>query len=401
MLRTGRIGLSFMYNLLTGEKSENKNIEHDNLLTNIHRLQALRKTLEQYGGLLSKVSQMLAYEDSNSSVFADCKPFSREKTKLYLKKYIKENNLDYEIDTEIHKSGSIGQVHIGYLKNGEKLAVKVQYEGLYDQTESDIEALSFLARFLYVFTDVREPVEDIGKKVYEELDYSQEVKNHLLIKSIWEDNKDNKNIYIPKIYQELCTDKILVTEFIDGTNLTTFISNSTQEERNSLGYNIVFFIFTNLFKHNIFYSDTHYGNVIVQKNKLCMIDFGCINYIEKEMMECFRSLYISLKNKDKDGTLKALSDLSIINETTSSFSKDYAYEYFLLQFTPWIVEEEFEFTSEWFKKFDHKNIKLISEWKLPKNMVYFNKIPYGLFHILTSLQASGSFYKIFNDIFDS
>ena len=59
-----------------------------------------------------------------------------------------------------------------------------------------------------------------------------------------------------------------------------------------------------------------------------------------------------------------------------------------------------EFTKEWKFKSDEKNTLMLSEWKLPPNMVYFNKIPHGLYNILQTLNAKGMFYKIFNEIFN-
>jgi hypothetical protein len=119
------------------------------------------------------------------------------------------------------------------------------------------------------------------------------------------------------------------------------------------------------------------------------------------MVTSLKKLHNSLKTQNKELFLKILIELNIINENVSEESKEYAYNYFKIQYTPWIIEEEFEFTEEWKLKSDEKNTLLLSEWKLPPNMVYFNKIPHGLYHILQTLNAKGMFYKIFNDIFNT
>lgn len=397
MFKIGSIGMSFVYNLFTDESEPTDAPEsHSSLVTNMNRLQVLRKTLEQHGGLFSKVAQMLAYSDQDSSVFSECKPYAREETVEYLKNYIQEEEIKYAVDLNIYKSGSIGQVHIGML-GGKPVAVKVQYTGLYEKTEDDINALNLLTNFLYMFTDVKEAINDVKKKVYEELDYNNETRNHENIYNIWKDS----DTYIPIIYKELCTEKILVTEFIEGDDLSYFINNSSQENKNKISKDIVKFIFTNIYVHGIFYSDTHYGNIIIQDdNRLAVIDFGCLNYLNKNMVKSLRTLHKSLKCEDKELFLSTLTELDIINSDVSQESRDYAYEYFRLQYEPWIIENEFEFTQEWWEKSDYKNVKLMSEWKLPQNMVYFNKIPYGLYNILTALNGRSSFFEVFNDIFD-
>lgn len=394
MFKIGSIGISYIYNLLTEKKEDGDN----SLVNNMKRLQVLRKTLEHHGGLFSKVSQMLAYGDTNCSVFSECKPYSREETKEYLKNYIKTYKPGYIIDLDVYKSGSIGQVHIGrFTEDKGKIAVKIQYVGLYEQTNEDINALKMLANFLYVFADIKEAIKDIKQKVYEELDYFTEANNHQFMYDNWKDS----DIFIPKVYKALCTKKVLVTEFVDGVDLSTFIKNSTQEERNKIAIDLTKFMFVNIYNYGIFYSDSHYGNILIKEgNTLSVIDFGCVNYIDKKMLISLKKLHNSLKNEDKEMTINVLKELGILNDQVSSESLDYAYKYFRIQYTPWIVEEEFEFTQEWFEEADKKDVKLLSEWILPKNMVYFNKIPWGFYHILTALNAKGLFFKILNEIFD-
>lgn len=397
MYKISSIGMSFMYNWLTSGKDVQieDTTGNDSLITNANRLKVLRSTLEEHGGLFSKVAQMLSYGEQDCSVFSECKPYSREATVKYLETYLENNEVDYDIDINIFKSGSIGQVHIGKLSCGDKIAVKVQYFGLYEQTEEDIKALSLLSSFLYCFADVKEAIKEIKKKVYDELDYEIETFNHKLMYNNWK----NSDVYIPKVYENLCTNKILVTEFIEGVDLSSFINNSSQEYKNKIGMDIARFIFTNIYEHNIFYSDCHYGNIIIcDDNQLAVIDFGCINYIESETVVMLKHLHIALKEHNKDDFMVILTNLGIINDNVSNESRDYAYEYFQLQYQPWIIEDEFEFTEEWWKKSDMKNVKLMSEWVLPSNMVYFNKIPYGLYNILTSLNATGNFYTLINSL---
>jgi ubiquinone biosynthesis protein len=396
MYKIGSIGASLVYNLfITDDHHKEDNV----VINNGKRLHALRKTFEQHGGLFSKLAQMVSYEDKDCSVFSECKPFSKEKTVEYLREYMKTKN-DLTVDYNIFKSGSIGQVHIGNLnnENKSKVAVKVQYIGLYEQIEDDIKVLNLLTTFLYSFADMKEAIKDIKRCVYEELDYNKETINHQLMYNLWKDT----DIYIPKVYDSLSTNKVIVTEFLLGQNLNEFIANSTQESKNKIALDLIKFIFTNIYKNNLFYSDSHYGNIIIQDNDvLSIIDFGCINYLPIDMVASLKKLHNSLKTQNKKLFLKILIELNIINENVSEESKEYAYNYFKIQYTPWIIEEEFEFTDEWKLKSDEKNTLLLSEWKLPPNMVYFNKIPHGLYHILQILNAKGMFYKIFNDIFNT
>ena len=124
MIKTGKIGISYVINsikdLFSSSESKGEETSAVSSSTSVknrcEKLKVLRKTLESYGGLLAKVSQMLSYGIKDENVFDDLKPYSREKTHKFLLHLIKTQNLDYDIHPEIYKSGSIGQVYIGTYK---------------------------------------------------------------------------------------------------------------------------------------------------------------------------------------------------------------------------------------------------------------------------------------------
>ena len=68
MLRSGSICLSFMYNYLTnGDDNISGNEEFDN---KNKKIRCLTKTFEKYGGVLSKLAQILSFNDITSTVFS-------------------------------------------------------------------------------------------------------------------------------------------------------------------------------------------------------------------------------------------------------------------------------------------------------------------------------------------
>jgi predicted unusual protein kinase regulating ubiquinone biosynthesis (AarF/ABC1/UbiB family) len=393
MLKLGSIGLSYLYDLIT---STNKNEESDNsqLNSGAIKLRSVKKNLEQQGGVFSKIAQMLTYDDDQSSVFSECKPYAREKTLKYLKKYMEETERSFTVDYEIHRSGSVGQVHIGHIKEtNEKVAVKVQYKGLAKRTDDDLKSLSLLASVLYKFTDSKQAIVDVTQKIHEELDFRFELKNHKLVYDIWKDT----DIIIPKIYEKDCTEKVIITEFMEGSDLSDFILTASQESKNKIAKDMMKFLLTNIYKHNFFYSDLHYGNVIIKDNRLMVIDFGCLNFFDTTTVKTFIKIHKTLKNEDKDEFINALRDLGVITDKVSQESIDYAYPYFRNIYMPWLVPT-FEFSIDWWEKINYKETKLLSEWGLPPNIIYLNKLPYGFFKIMAILKATGNFAEMVDEI---
>lgn len=151
MMRTGSICISLVCNYL---KSQNKSEGYDDLSNKASTLKCIKETFENYGGVFSKLAQLLCFDDneSDSKVFSDCKPVNMGKTIEYLKTEFK-NNHDFfknieSIDYEVFKSGSVGQVHKGKLYDGSDIILKVQYIGLSDQIKDDLVILEQIINFL-------------------------------------------------------------------------------------------------------------------------------------------------------------------------------------------------------------------------------------------------------------
>lgn len=392
MLRSSSICLSFMYNYLTSE-NDVKHENGKNYDKKCQQLKCLSKTLESYGGVLSKLSQILSLNDENSTVFSNCKPFSKEKTTKYFKKNCPKDIK--HVDYNVYKSGSVGQVYKAIYKN-KPVIFKVQYVGLAEQTIKDLKMLDMIASYIYSFSDMKNAMIDIKTKMYEELDYKLEATNQIMMYNIW---KNSDFVEIPKIIRKLSTEVMLCMNYIDGKCLRDFIENSNQNDRNKLGMCIVRFIFENLYNNGILYSDVHYGNLLVKNDcTLCVLDFGCLHKIEKNLLNNLIKLHKSILNNDKKIFYNLVENMGIINKDISKESKEYIYDYFIIQYTPWI-SEEFEFTNEWLDMATDKKTELMKEWVLPKDMVYFNKIPYGAYHIFTKLKLKGNFKDIFEEIF--
>ena len=344
MLRSSSICATFLYNYLVSD-SEYKDENGQTLNKNAQKLRCLTDTLQSYGGVLSKLSQMLSLNDENSTVFSDCIPFSKEKTIEYFKNHITDSNLlEYgcvkSIDFDVYKSGSVGQVHKATYK-GKDIIFKVQYVGLAEQTRSDLKLLDTIASYIYYFADMQSVMIDIKTKMYEELDYKMEASNQ---KFMYKTYKDCDYVEIPKIIPKLCTDNVLGMYFVKGRCLRDFIQDSTQEQRNKLGMCAVKFVFEGIYKHSVLYSDVHYGNFLVKDDfTLCVLDFGCIHKLDSVLVHNLRVLHQSICNEDKSIFYEMVEKMGIIKSDISPESKQYIYDYFRIQYTPWIVDE-FEFT---------------------------------------------------------
>lgn len=399
MFRSGSICASLLYNYLTTSDSGDKqDAYHQNLL----KVKVLGDTFSNYGGILSKISQMVNYTYGihDSDVYSNCKPINTEKTIEFFENEILEFEDELQsYDTTVFKSGSVGQVHRAVYKDGREIIFKVQYVGLSDIFQSDIFVLNSIAKYLFTDVNLNEGMADVKKQLFEELDYRIEAKNQLHLTKCWE---GDAFIRIPKLIPDLCNEKILCMEFVSaGESLTDFLDSSSKEEITHIGNQIIRFMFTNLYKHQIIYTDVHYGNFIVEnKSILHVLDFGSVNYIDDDI---HKQLFILLKavyDGDKEVFYQAIEDMGVTDSNTplSDESLVYMWKYFNVILEPWVTRDSFEFGGEWVDKCGHRDVELMKDWILPANVVWLNKLCHGFTHVIGKMNFKGNYNSLFSEL---
>ena len=108
------------------------------------------------------------------------------------------------------------------LKDGNTVAVKVQRPGLREQITLDLYIVRNIALWLknnigLIRSDLVALIDELGKRVFEEMDYINEANNAEKFRIMHE---QNIKIAVPKIYQEFTSRRVLTMEWIDGTKLT-------------------------------------------------------------------------------------------------------------------------------------------------------------------------------------
>ena len=360
----------------------------ESMLGRVNSMKCLASVFSKYGGLLGKVAQLLSLDTETSNVFDDCKPAASEESISYVLNEVmtKEPFVDkIEIEPEVMKSGSLGQVYKGRLtETNERVVLKVQFRGIKATFEEDFAVLDFISNYLYRSVGhLGAAINDIKEKTREELDYLNEMNNQLKITEIL---KDDPDIHVPKIYKEFCTHEVIVMEEMVGfKSIPEYMKTASDEEKSRLGNKILKFVMNTFYNHGIFYSDNHYGNFLVNDNhEICVLDFGCINYFEPDLLEDIKQMHRLMLDEDKEGFLGHLEKMGIMLPTTSPESREYCYNIFNIQYEP-LTQPGFKFTDEWLDKMSDKDMDLMKDWGLPSGVIYLHKIPWGLYHILNRL----------------
>ena len=216
-------------------------------------------------------------------------------------------------------AASIGQVHYGRLKSGEEVAVKVQ-RPLVDQIiKVDLEILGELAalaeqRIAWVARyQIRTILEELSKSMAEELNYSREGRN---ADKFARQYAQQPNVYIPKIFWDYTTSKVLTMEYVDGVKL------NQREELLNKGYDLkktaeqlVNVMLHQVLMDGFFHADPHPGNVfILPEGKIAFVDFGMVGHLNEEMKYHLSSLLIALMRKNSHGLVQAILKLGLVTD---------------------------------------------------------------------------------------
>ena len=208
------------------------------------------------------------------------------------------------IDKEPISAASLGQVHKATLKNGETVAVKVQRPGLREQITLDLYIVRNIAYWLknnigLIRSDLVALIDELGKRVFEEMDYLNEAKNAERFRDF---HKHNAKIAVPKIYKEVSSRRVLTMEWISGTKLTNL------EDVKNLGIDPDEMIeigvqcsLEQLLEHGFFHADPHPGNLLALKDgRLCYLDFGMMSEVSRESRSGLIQAVVHLVNKNFD-----------------------------------------------------------------------------------------------------
>ncbi len=288
----------------------------------------IRLALEELGPTFIKLGQMLStrvdllpgiYTEELRKLQDEVAPFPKQKVKEIIENELggPVNQLFKHFDQKYYAAASIAQVHQAVTKSGEKVIIKIQRPKINRVIQSDMQILSDLANLIarrIPESEMYDPVgliDEFNKWINRELDFFQEAKN---IDRFRRNFSDDETVYVPKVYWNLSTDKILTMEYIDGIS----IHDLKELDRSGLNRRIIAqnggnAVLKQIFKHGFFHGDPHSGNILVlDNNVIAPLDYGLMGRLDRETMEEIGDLLRGLIGKNTDRIIRVMDNLRMI-----------------------------------------------------------------------------------------
>ncbi|MBI3650058.1 MAG: AarF/ABC1/UbiB kinase family protein [Acidobacteria bacterium] len=288
----------------------------------------LRSRLIRLGPTFIKVGQMLGtradllpieYVDELSQLQDSVPPFANAQAMAIIETELQRPIKDLFADISQHPvaSASLGQVYRARLQSGEIVAVKVQRPHLAETIAFDLDLLRGLGRFLARYprlfpgTDWLGAIDEFERVINEEMDYRKEAANSETFKRNF---RDWTGIYVPRIFHEYSSGRVLVMEFITGIKVNELeklkAAGHSARRLNELIYRTYF---KQLFEDGFFHADPHPGNLLVMRDgRLAVFDFGMVGRISEVLQRKIIAAFFHLYNRDVNGIVDDMIDLGFL-----------------------------------------------------------------------------------------
>ncbi|HEX6555334.1 MAG TPA: AarF/UbiB family protein [Ktedonobacteraceae bacterium] len=222
-------------------------------------------------------------------------------------------------------AASLGQVHKAILAStGETVAVKIQRPNSDQLVRMDLRALKLviwvITRFVNMndFIDLMGVYHEFERTIYEEIDYVREAANANRFKEMF---KDDPLIYIPRVYDQYVSRRVLVLEWIDGIKINDYATlDAAGIDRLEVAKRTVCAYFYQFFKAGFFHADPHPGNIFVKRGStgdepiVTFVDFGMVGSFTNNMKRLMKDVFLAFITRDSRALVNALSLLGFINE---------------------------------------------------------------------------------------
>ncbi len=366
------------------------------------------KELGEMKGVLMKAGQMVSFifealpdeaQDALATLQADAAPMAptlaANVVKGDLGKPPERVFLDWT-DMPV-AAASIGQVHRAITHDGREVAVKVQYPGVHEAIESDLDAAEVMyamfSTMMLKGLDAKGLVDELRARMREELDYALEAGNLAEFEARFQ---GHPWVRIPKLVPEYSTERLLTTEWVDGMTFDQFRKTESYETKQR-GAEVVWRFAQNaIHRYGIFNGDPHPGNYKFHHDgSVTFLDYGLVKRWSPGEWETLKpSMDAIIIDRDPDQLVREM-ERSRFLRPGHGLDPALVYDYVSSPYTPYL-SEEFTFTREWMREtlgviFDVQgpHAEVIEQLNMPPSFVILDRVIWGISAILGKLEAHG------------
>ncbi|XP_030381489.1 atypical kinase COQ8B, mitochondrial [Scaptodrosophila lebanonensis] len=282
-------------------------------------------TLCKVRGAALKIGQILSIQDSNVVSPQLAKAFERVRQAAdYMPDWQVERVMTTQLgpdwraqlsafDNKPFAAASIGQVHRATMLDGMDVAIKIQYPGVAQSIESDIDNLVGMLKVWDVFPQgffIDNVVRVAKRELIWEVDYLREADYTEKFREMIEPYSE---YYVPKVVRQLTTSSVLTTELVPGVPLDKCFDLS-YDHRAHIAASVLKLCLRELFEIECMQTDPNWSNFLYDapNRRLMLIDFGSTRFYKHEFIKNYRQVIISAAQNNRQGVLDMSREMGFL-----------------------------------------------------------------------------------------
>lgn len=214
-------------------------------------------------------------------------------------------------------AASIGQVHRAVTHDGRTLAIKVQYPGIRESIDADVDNVASLLKMSTMIPpqiDLGPLLTEAKLQLHEEADYRREgeqMQNYARLLA------DEDGFVVPQLDEEFTRGRVLAMSFEPGDPIEE-LENESQDIRNNVAQRIITLVCRELFEFGVMQTDPNFANYRYQKDtgRIVLLDFGATRAVAPEVANSYRRLLAAAIDDDADAVITASLEAGFIKRAT-------------------------------------------------------------------------------------
>lgn len=302
-------------------------------------------------------------------------------------------SLFYGFDPQPMAAASIGQVHRTVSPDGRDIVLKVQYPGVADSIDSDVDniaAVLKLSGLLPDGVDISPLLADAKVQLKDEANYLKEAE---FLQAFGDVLVDDERFVVPEVLPELTHRNVLAMTYVAGSPIET-IASVPQAERDRVMTALVELMLTELFELRMVQTDPNFANYQYRKStgEIVLLDFGATRHFKARFVSNYRKLAAAAVVGDRDKMVQAAEKVGYSMGDEDSDYRELVLELFLLALEPLRFDEDYDFANSDMPARMSELGQSVTDYKdfwraPPTEAVYFHRKLGGMFMLASRLGA--------------